>query len=42
MLRLHTSTKMGEDGESDFTLIRVHEKALASFQMGLDETCCTL
>lgn len=42
VLRLQTSTKMGGDGESDFTLIRVCGKALASFQRGLDETHCTL
>lgn len=40
--RLQTSTKMGGDGESDFTLIRMCGKAQASFQRGLDETHCTL
>lgn len=42
MLRLQTSTNMGGDGESAFTLIRVPRKAQASFLRGLDEIHCTL
>lgn len=42
MRRLQISTKVGGDGESDFTLIRVHAKAQASCQRRLDETHCIL
>lgn len=41
MIRLQTSTNMGGDGESDFSLIRVPRNAQASFLRGLDETLMT-